>query len=146
MGVDVRVDAQSDVSHFAFGHSELINHLHLGDALHVKALNFSIEGKVNLPIGLAYASIDDFLGVKAMLERGPHLIPTDTIDAEAIIAHLLKDSGVGIRFDCEVYAIIMVVSETPHLRQRLLEEGHVIIVERRLYVSEFVCGEAHNCL
>lgn len=75
MGVDVRVDAQSDVSHFAFGHSELINHLHLGNAFHIKALNFSIEGKVNLPIGLAYASIDDFLGVKAMLERARTSFP-----------------------------------------------------------------------
>ena len=141
--VDVGVDTQRNVSHFALRHRKFIDHLHLGDALDIETLNVGIKSQVNFPISLSHTGVDNLLWVEAMLERGADLVAAYAVNSETVRADLIKNSGVGVGLDGKVHGKVIVFRHMADLAEGLAKQLDVIEIKRCLRVRKLVDREIH---
>ena len=80
MGTHVGIQTEGHTSHLALGCSQLINHLQFRDALHIEAENIVIQAEVDLPVALAYTSVDNLRTRETCLDTGFYFATTNAID------------------------------------------------------------------
>ena len=129
--VDIRVHAQADPS----GEVELVGDVvddgqFLG-GLHIEAEDMLLEGIAYLVVGLGNTGKDYLICIKPCLDGGFDLTTADTIGSDTTLGDRAQDSVGSAGFDGIVHMPLRVGHFVGKHTQRLTEDIHVVVVERR---------------
>ena len=138
MSPHIGIQAEGYTGNLPLGSSQLVDNLQLGDALHVEAEDVVVQAKVNLPVALTNACIDDALAGETGLDAGFYLAAADTVDTQACLTDNLQHLGVRIGLDGIVHAkALMFAYLLSDGAKRLSKQFRIVIVEGRLYAFQF---------
>ena len=138
MCTHIGIQTEGHTSHLALGCCQFVDNLQLGNALHIEAEDVVVQTEINLPVALAYASVDDFRTGETCLDAGLYLATADTVNTQACLTDNSEHLGVGIGLDSIVHTkALMSAGLLVDCTKRLTKQFRIVIVEWRLKTSQF---------
>src|SRR6185503_2929740 len=87
VGINVRVDADSNFSGFIFCFRQLIDYQQFLHRLHIKAKNIRVQRQIYLFVGLSHPGKNNILPAKTTLNSSFYFVAANTISTKAVILY-----------------------------------------------------------
>ena len=138
----IRIDAESDISHFTFSCSQFIDNLQLRNRLYIKTENIIVQTQIYFPIRLAHSGKNNLICRKTCLNSSTHFSSTHTIGTQPVLTDNRKHLRISICFHSIMHLKIAIFSSfCTHAGKSVAQHLRIIIIKGGTQFTEFIYGK-----
>ena len=138
----IRIDTESDISHFTFSCSQFIDNLQLRNRLYIKTENIIVQTQIYFPIRLAHSGKNNLICRKTCLNSSTHFSSTHTIGTQPVLTDNRKHLRISICFHSIMHLKIAIFSSfCTHAGKSVAQHLRIIIIKGGTQFTEFIYGK-----
>ena len=119
---DIRIQSERHTCHLSFGGCQFIDNLQFWNTLHVETENIMLKTKVDLPVTLTNAGINDLVTGESCLDGGFYLTATHAVGSQPSFTDDAEDLGISISLHGIMYHESVVFARLTHNRLKCLAQ------------------------